>query len=263
MNFGVEILKHIDGQISTEVDARLSFTIEKNVQRARRIMGLYEAAGIGKDRVLIKLASTWEGLQAAKTLQAEGIRCNMTLMFTLCQAAVAADVGATLVSPFVGRIRDYHVAHGSFSLEQPADEDPGVVSVRQIWAYYKKHGFDTVVMGASFRSLEEVTALAGCDRLTISPALLDALSARTGEALPTALDAADAAVVDKYLPAGGAKLALDEEAFRWMLNEDPMATEKLSEGIRAFAADLVKLEKFIEAPKELIPGAVLVPISVR
>jgi len=245
VNFGVEILKHVEGVVSTEVDARLSFDIDGNVSRARRIIGLYESAGVDKSRVLIKLASTWEGLQAARVLQAEGIRCNMTLMFSMCQAAVAAEVGAFLVSPFVGRIRDWYLANGDWTDDRPAEEDPGVVSVRRIWSYYKKNGFDTIVMGASFRNSGEIKALAGCDRLTISPGLLEEMAGESGADLPRPLDASDASFIETNAPEGG-KIELDEKSFRWELNEDAMATEKLAEGIRKFTADLVKLEKFIK-----------------
>ncbi|KAA0158452.1 hypothetical protein FNF27_05086 [Cafeteria roenbergensis] len=246
VNFGVEILSHVEGVVSTEVDARLSFDTEANITRARRIIGLYKDAGIPKERVLIKLASTWEGLQAAKVLEAEGIHCNMTLMFAQCQAIVAADVGAYLVSPFVGRIRDWYIAKGEYSDDMGSEADPGVISVRKIWAYYKKHGFPTIVMGASFRNTGEITALAGCDRLTISPDLLEKLSADVGSSLPRPLNTDDAAFIEANAPGSDGPIHLDEAAFRWQLNEDPMATEKLAEGIRNFAKDLVKLEEFID-----------------
>jgi transaldolase len=244
VNFGCEILKHITGQVSTEVDARLSFDAEANIDRARRIIGMYEDAGIGKDRVLIKLASTWEGLQAARVLEAEGIRCNMTLLFDFCQAAVAAEVGATLISPFVGRIRDYYVKSGEYKDSDPAECDPGVTSVRSIWAYYKKCGFATIVMGASFRNVDEIKALAGCDRLTIGPSLLEQLGKESGVSLTRHLEPSNAAMIDEWTPSPTA-VNLDEKSFRWALNENPMATEKLAEGIRKFTADLVKLEAFV------------------
>lgn len=238
--FGREILQHIPGLVSTEVDARLSFDTMATVHEARRVIRSYEAAGIERERVLIKIASTWEGIRAAEILEAEGIRCNLTLLFSFAQAQACAEAGATLISPFVGRILDWHKkAEGrDFS----AEEDPGVNSVTRIFNYYKGADYGTVVMGASFRNIGEISMLAGCDKLTISPALLDELAA-SDAALPRRLDAAKVEATPR-LP------QLDEKTFRWQLNEDAMATEKLAEGIRLFAADLVKLEKLLLARLE-------------
>jgi len=244
-NFGTEILKHVPGYVSTEVDARLSFDTQRSVTRARRIMKLYEEQGVGRDRVLIKLASTWEGIQAAKVLEAEGIHCNMTLLFGFAQAVAAADAGATLISPFVGRILDWYKKNTG--KEYSGAEDPGVTSVTRIYNHYKAHGYKTIVMGASFRNTGEILELAGCDRLTISPALLEKLSGMT-DAVPSKLTPEAARSAAGTSPA----VHFDEAAFRWELNEDPMATEKLAEGIRNFAADLVKLETFLDG---LLAGA--------
>lgn len=236
--FGVEILKIVPGRVSTEVDARLSFDKEGSVKKALKLIDLYAEEGIGKDRVLIKLASTWEGIQAAKELEENhGVHCNLTLLFSFCQAVACAEAGVTLISPFVGRILDWYVSNTSTKTFTP-EEDPGVKSVTQIYNYYKKFDYKTVVMGASFRNIGEVIALAGCDLLTISPKLLEELDAST-------------ATVEKKLNAEQAKatnlerIDMDEKTFRWMLNEDQMATDKLSDGIRKFAADAIKLEKFI------------------
>jgi len=238
VNFGLEILKIIPGRVSTEVDARLSFDVEASVEKARHLIGLYEAAGIDRKRILIKLATTWEGIQAAGILEKEGIHCNMTLLFSLAQAIGCAQAGATLISPFVGRILDwYKKSEGKDSY--PAEQDPGVVSVTQIYNYYKKMGIKTQIMGASFRNAEEITELAGCDLLTIAPKLLEELRVAEGD-VPKKLDAEAAKKMDI------AKISLDEKSFRWMLNEDAMATDKLAEGIRNFAKDLIKLEKIIE-----------------
>jgi len=237
VNFGLEILKIVPGRVSTEVDARLSFDVAGNLLRARRLISLYEAAGVTRDRVLIKLATTWEGIKTAEVLEAEGINCNMTLLFSFAQAVAAAQAGATLISPFVGRILDwFKKAEGKASY--PGAEDPGVRSVTRIFHYYKKHGHKTIVMGASFRNTDEILYLAGCDRLTISPQLLDELSAAT---LPVTqvLNADDSAAL------GEAKVVFDEASFRFALNEDAMATEKLAEGIRGFSADLRKLETVV------------------
>jgi len=236
INFGAELTTIVPGRVSTEVDADLSFDTKAMIAKARKIIVLYKERGVGHDRILIKLASTWEGIEAARVLQGEGIDCNMTLMFSVAQAAAAADAGAFLVSPFVGRIFDWHVkvGEGPFS----GETDPGVKSVRAIYTYYKTYGYKTVVMGASFRNIGEIEALAGCDRLTISPQLLEALSKDQGT-LTRHLDPA------KLGPAP-AKLSLDEKAFRWMLNEDAMATEKLSEGIRLFAHDLRALQSTVQ-----------------
>jgi transaldolase len=237
VTFGAELTKRVPGRVSTEVDADLSFDTAKTVAKARAIIADYASRGIGRERILIKIASTWEGIRAAETLQKEGIDCNLTLLFCLAQAAAAAEAGAFLISPFVGRILDWYKK--STGLDYTAETDPGVLSVRAIFAYYKAHGYKTVVMGASFRNLGEIEALAGCDRLTIAPALLDQLAKDSG-ALPRALDASTAAAGAKP-----AKLATDEAGFRWAMNEDAMATEKLSEGIRLFAADLGKLRAML------------------
>lgn len=234
--FGMEILKIVPGRVSTEVDARLSFDIDGSVTLAKEIIALYEKNGIARDRILIKLATTWEGIKAAEILKKDGIHCNMTLLFSMAQAVGAAQVGAQLISPFVGRILDWYKA--STGKDYIGAEDPGVQSVQQIYTYYKKFGYKTEVMGASFRNTGEIIELAGCDLLTISPKLLGELAATEGT-VEKKLDAADAKSADLE------KLDLDEKGFRWMLNEDQMATEKLSEGIRKFAADIVKLEKKI------------------
>jgi transaldolase len=239
VNFGVEILKLVPGRVSTEVDARLSFDKDAQIAKALKLMKLYEEAGIGKDRVLIKLSSTWEGIQAAKVLEQEhGIHCNLTLLFAFAQAVACAEAGVTLISPFVGRILDWHKEHG-FSDTNSAN-DPGVHSVTNIYNYYKKHGYKTVVMGASFRSPGEVLELAGCDLLTISPALLDKLQQSTESvAQKLSVEMANSSDVEK--------VSLNEKQFRWLLNEDQMATEKLSDGIRKFAVDQNKLEEQIKA----------------
>jgi transaldolase len=236
VSFGEKILATIPGRVSTEVDARLSFDCEGSIAKARQLIALYEQAGIGKERVLIKMASTWEGIRAAEQLEKEGINCNLTLLFNFTQAVAAADAGAYLISPFVGRILDWYKANTGLTDYAPAD-DPGVQSVTRIFNYYKQCGYDTVVMGASFRNTEEITELAGCDRLTISPQLLQALDDDCG-VLERKLD--PAATGDKIHYRLG-----DEAAFRYELNDDPMATEKLSDGIRAFVADQVKLETWL------------------
>ncbi|CAA0108032.1 transaldolase [Zhongshania aliphaticivorans] len=235
VEIGAEICKLVPGKVSTEVDARLSFNTEAMIAEGRYIAELYQEKGIAKDRLLIKIASTWEGIQAAAILEKEGIECNLTLLFSLIQAAACAEAGATLISPFVGRILDWHVARGA--KPETANDDPGVQSVIAIYSYYKQHNYKTIVMGASFRNIGEIEALAGCDRLTISPALLNELS-EDSQPLPRRLAAdMDFAVHDK--------LDITESGFRWALNEDAMATEKLAEGIRAFAADQVKLETLL------------------
>jgi transaldolase len=237
VNFGVEILKFIPGRISTEVDARLSFDIEGSLAKAKEYIALYKAAGIPKERVLIKLASTWEGAQTCKILEKEGIHCNLTLMFSLPQAIACAEAGATLISPFVGRILDWHLkAEGKTSISP--EEDPGVSSVQEIFNYYKKFDYKTQVMGASFRNSDEILNLAGCDLLTIAPKFLKELQETTGD-VPLKLDQTKAKSLDIK------KMSLDEKAFRLALNENQMATEKLSEGIRNFAKDTVKLEKLL------------------
>ena len=230
---GQEILKLIPGRISTEVDARLSFDAEAMVQRGERLIGLYEQAGVSRDRVLIKLASTWEGIRAAERLEKSGIQTNLTLLFSFTQAVACADAGVFLISPFVGRIYDWYKKHEGRDFV--GDEDPGVQSVSRIYDYYKANGFNTVVMGASFRNVGQIEALAGCDRLTISPELLGQLTDMQGN-------------LERKLAPGRAsepRVEMDEVSFRWGLNEDAMATEKLAEGIRQFARDQEKLEALL------------------
>ncbi|MDC8771595.1 transaldolase [Roseateles albus] len=241
VRFGLEILKVVPGRVSTEVDARLSFDKAATLARARRIIGLYEAAGISRERVLIKIASTWEGIQAARELELEGIHCNLTLLFSFCQAVACGEAGIQLISPFVGRIYDWYKKSAGAAWDegqQAGANDPGVKSVAQIFNYYKMHGIQTEVMGASFRNVGQIQALAGCDLLTISPDLLSQLQ-KLDAALPLALDAAAAKQLD--LP----KVSFDEAAFRFALNQDAMATEKLAEGIRLFAVDSAKLDQMI------------------
>ncbi|MCU0926175.1 MAG: transaldolase [Hydrogenophaga sp.] len=238
VSFGVEILKHIPGRVSTEVDARLSFDTEATVTRARRIIDLYQGEGVHVDRVLIKIASTWEGIQAAARLERDGIHTNLTLLFSFAQAVACGQAKVQLISPFVGRIYDWYKKQAGSSWDEAAmagTNDPGVKSVRAIYQFYKKHGIATEVMGASFRNVGQITALAGCDLLTISPELLAQLAASEA-ALPKALDAEAAKAMD--IPF----VQYDEAGFRFALNEDAMATEKLAEGIRAFVADTIKLE---------------------
>jgi len=235
--FGTEILKHVKGRVSTEVDARLSFDTENSLRKARGLIGLYEKLGVSRERILIKLASTWEGIRAAQQLEKEGIHCNMTLLFSFAQAAACADAGVTLISPFVGRIYDWHKQARRVD-DIPIEEDPGVLSVNRIYTYYKKYGYQTQVMGASFRKTGQILALAGCDLLTIAPDLLKKLSETNGE-VPRQLSPEKAKSAD--LP----RAKLDEAAFRWQHNEDAMATDKLAEGIRRFDADARKLEKLI------------------
>lgn len=238
VGFGEEILKIIPGRVSTEVDARLSFDTEGTIERARKLIRLYRERGIDRERILIKIASTWEGIQAARVLEKEGIHCNMTLLFSLVQAATCAEAGATLISPFVGRIHDwYKKAWNVDSI--PPEKDPGVESVRNIYHYFKKFGYPTEIMGASFRNTGEILELAGCDLLTISPALLEELSQKQGT-LEVKLSA------EKALSSQVQRLPTDEKSFRWLLNEDAMATEKLAEGIRLFASDLLKLRAMVE-----------------
>ncbi|EGU34875.1 transaldolase [Vibrio scophthalmi] len=238
VNIGVEILKSVPGRISTEVDARLSFDKESSLVKARKLIAMYQEAGVSKERILIKLASTWEGIRAAEVLEKEGINCNLTLLFNFAQAKACAEAGVFLISPFVGRILDWFKTNTD-KKEYLPHEDPGVVSVSQIYNYYKDHGYHTVVMGASFRNAEEVLALTGCDRLTIGPAILDQLAAQEGEIEQTLFAARDTIQA--------APAAMTEAEFRWEMNQDPMATEKLSEGIRNFAVDQGKLEAMIEA----------------
>lgn len=237
VDVGREILGVIPGRISTEVDARLSFDTERTIERAHKLIGMYDAAGIDKSRILIKIASTWEGIHAAEQLENEGINCNLTLLFGFSQAAACADAGVFLISPFVGRILDWHKANTDLIIEKPED-DPGVQSVARIYNYYKCHNYKTVVMGASFRNTGEIEALAGCDRLTISPGLLETLEA-DDTPLPQQLCADSANSED-------AKSGASESQFRYQLNEDAMATEKLAEGIRNFVKDQIKLEKLID-----------------
>ena len=238
VSVGLEIQKMVPGRVSTEVDARLSFDREATVTRARRIIDLYESRGSNRNRVLIKIASTWEGIQAARELEADGINCNLTLLFSFIQAVACAESGVFLISPFVGRILDWHLA-ATGKTAIPAAQDPGVRSVTQIYNYYKHYGYETIVMGASFRNTGEIEQLAGCDRLTISPQLMQAL-------------ADDDTRLQRRLEPGrtgdvAAKLSLDEKSFRWMMNEDAMATEKLAEGIRLFTRDQEKLESRLVA----------------
>ena len=243
VRFGLEILKVVPGRVSTEVDARLSFDTAASVARGRHLIGMYEAAGIARERILIKLASTWEGIQAARILQHDGIRCNMTLLFSFCQAVACGEAGAQLISPFVGRIYDWYKKSAGAKWDEAASagaNDPGVKSVAQIYTYYKKFGIETEVMGASFRNAGQIVALAGCDLLTISPELLAALQASDAP-LPRALDPQAAAAADIHA------VTYNEASFRFALNDDAMATEKLAEGIRGFAVDAGKLDKMIEA----------------
>jgi len=259
ISVGIELLRLVPGYVSTEVDANLSFNIAASVARARRIIEAYKRRGIGPERVLIKLASTWEGIHAAEILQREGVKCNMTLLLNRAQAVASAEAGAFLISPFVGRIYDWHKK--SAGTDFTADEDPGVRSVRDIYGYYKSNGIETIVMGASFRNTGQIAALAGCDRLTIAPALMDALASEEGElkrALapapkePRSLRKAEDGICHWFVgedavdikhpdPAG----PMDETTFRWIMNEDAMATEKLAEGIRVFARDLQTLRRRI------------------
>jgi transaldolase len=235
VNFGREILKHVAGRVSTEVDARLSFDVEASVAKARRFISLYEEAKVSRERVLIKLAATWEGIRAAEKLEREGIHCNLTLLFSFAQAVACAEAGVTLISPFVGRIYDWYKQARKVD-DIALEEDPGVASVVRIYNYYKRHGYKTQVMGASFRKTGQILALAGCDLLTIAPDLLLKLSDTPGD-------------IEKKLSPEKApdvkKLHLDEKTFRWEHNEDAMASDKLAEGIRKFNADARKLEKLV------------------
>lgn len=235
--FGLEILKIVPGRVSTEVDARLSFDTTATISKARQLIAAYEKEGHSRARILIKIASTWEGIKAAEVLEKEGIHCNLTLLFSFAQAVACAEAGVKLISPFVGRILDWYKA--STGKDYQGDEDPGVQSVRKIYNHYKKFGYQTEVMGASFRNKGEVLSLAGCDLLTISPGLLAELQAETDPVIAH-LTPAEAAKSDSE------KISLDEKTFRYLLNEDAMATEKTAQGIRNFAADIVKLEKLVE-----------------
>lgn len=239
VNFGREILKIVPGRVSTEVDARLSFDTAATIEKARTLIRLYDEVGIGKEKVLIKIASTWEGIEAARILEQEGIHCNLTLLFSMPQAIACADAGVTLVSPFVGRIYDWYKKDRGVD-DIPVEEDPGVESVTDIFMYFKKFGYPTEIMGASFRKAEQIIELAGCDLLTISPKLLEELESKEGT-LERKLRTEDVKNADIE------KITLDEKSFRWMLNEDAMGTEKLAEGIRKFSADIVKLEKKVSA----------------
>ena len=234
---GLEILKIVPGRISTEVDARLSFDTTASITKAHKLIAMYNEAGINNERILIKLASTWEGIKAAEKLEQEGINCNLTLLFSFAQARACAEAGAYLISPFVGRILDWF-KKDTGRTEYASDEDPGVVSVTSIYNYYKQQGYNTVVMGASFRSKGEVLALAGCDRLTISPQLMDEL-ASSNDLVVQKLKTTEAAAKDET--------PLTQAQFRWLMNQDTMATEKLAEGIRNFAIDQVKLEQQLAA----------------
>jgi len=236
VQFGTDILEIVPGRVSTETDARLSYDVEGSIKKARQLIKLYEARKISRERVLIKIASTWEGLNAAEQLQKEGIRCNLTLMFSLPQAVRAAEAKVQLISPFVGRIYDWYKAHEKRDYQGP--EDPGVQSVTEIYDYYKKFGIATEVMGASFRNTGQILELAGCDCLTISPELMEELS-KSDRRVERKLTS------DKAKSAKIEKLQQDEKKFRWMLNDNAMAYEKTGEGIRKFAADVVKLEKFV------------------
>lgn len=239
VNFGLEILKIVPNRVSTEVDARLSFDKEASIAKARDLIALYEEAGIPRERVLIKLAATWEGIKAAEELEKEGIRCNLTLLFSFVQAVACAEAGVQLISPFVGRILDWHLKDKGVEKIAPK-KDPGVLSVKMIYNYYKKFDYPTQVMGASFRNIGEITELAGCDLLTISPTLLKELE-ETEDTLDRKLSPEEAK--ESKLE----KISVDEKTFRWMLNEDAMATEKLAEGIRNFTIDLVKLERQMQS----------------
>jgi len=243
VRFGCEILAVVPGRVSTEVDARLSFDAGSTIARGQRIVALYESAGVARERVLIKVAATWEGIQAAKALEHQGIHCNLTLLFAFCQAVACAEAGVRLISPFVGRIHDWHKKTAGASWDEAARSganDPGVQSVAQIWRYFKKFGITTEVMGASFRNTGQILALAGCDLLTIAPELLAQLQASEAPVV-RALDAQQALGCDAR------PFSYNEASFRYALNEDAMATEKLAEGIRAFAADAVRLDQLIAA----------------
>jgi transaldolase len=245
VNFGREILEIVPGRVSTEVDARLSFDTAGTIAKARELIGLYEKAGIDRERILIKVGCSWEGIRAAAELERERIHCNMTLLFSFAQAVACAEAGVTLISPFVGRIYDYYKKERGADI--PAADDPGVQSVTRIYNYYKKHGYRTQVMGASFRKVEQIIDLAGCDLLTISPDLLEALQQTAGELTPRLTpDSARASAEEK--------VTLDEKAFRWLHNQDPMAVEKLSDGIRRFDADARKLEQWAQKVSHTAPA---------
>ena len=239
IDFGCEILKIVPGRVSTEVDAGLSFDTEGTLAKARKLIAMYQEAGVGRERVLIKIASTWEGIRAAEQLEREGIHCNLTLLFSFAQAVACAEAGVTLISPFVGRIYDWYRKERGVK-DIPADEDPGVTSVTRIYDYFKKFDYKTQVMGASFRKVDQIVLLAGCDLLTISPDLLEQMEKTPGE-VPRRLSVEVAKASDAK------QIHLDEKTFRWMHNEDAMATDKLAEGIRKFYADARKLEQYATA----------------
>jgi transaldolase len=247
VNFGCEILKHVKGRVSTEVEASLSFDIDGSLAKAHRLIALYEKSGVSRERVLIKLASTWEGIRAAERLEREGIHCNLTLLFSFAQAAACADAGVTLISPFVGRIYDWYKKERKVEDIAP-EEDPGVQSVTRIYNYFKKFGYRTQVMGASFRKIEQITGLAGCDLLTIAPDLLDKLEKAPGS-LTRRLSPESAKA------SAAEKIAVDEKIFRWMHNEDAMASDKLADGIRRFHADGRLLESYVLALVEKTQAA--------
>jgi transaldolase len=239
VEFGMEILTIVPRRVSTEVDARLSFDRDGSIEKAMKLIGLYEEHGIDREQVLIKVAATWEGVNAARELEKEGIHCNLTLLFSMAQAIACAEAKVRLISPFVGRIYDWHRKEQGVD-HIPGSEDPGVLSVKKIYHYYKKFGYETEVMGASFRNMEEIIELAGCDLLTISPGLLGELE-NAKESLERKLDPAASKQMDLE------KINLDEKGFRWMHNEDAMAVEKLADGIRRFTADLIRLEAFVSS----------------
>jgi transaldolase len=239
ITFGCEILKIVPGRVSTEVDAGLSFDTEGTLAKARKLIGMYQEAGVGPERILIKIASTWEGIRAARQLERDGIHCNLTLLFSFAQAVACAEAGVTLISPFVGRIYDWYKKERGVK-DIPADEDPGVASVTRIYDYFKKFGYKTQVMGASFRKVDQIVRLAGCDLLTISPDLLKQMEDTEGD-VKRRLSVEAAKASDEK------QIDLDEKTFRWMHNEDAMATEKLAEGIRKFYADARKLEQYARA----------------
>jgi transaldolase len=237
INFGLEILKIVPGRVSTEVDARLSFDTEGSIKKARELIALYKESGIDRDRILIKLASTWEGIKAAETLSKEGIHCNMTLLFSIPQAIACAEAGVQLISPFVGRVLDWHLQKQPAQTYTP-EEEPGVLLVRDIYNYYKKYGYKTEIMGASFRNTGEIVALSGCDLMTIAPSFLTELE-KTEGMIERKLDMEKAKASDLE------KMEIDQKKFRWLMNENEMASEKLSEGIRKFTEDIVKLESLL------------------
>jgi transaldolase len=239
ITFGCEILKIVPGRVSTEVAARLSFDTEGTLAKARKLIGMYEAAGVGRERILIKIASTWEGIRSAEQLEREGIHCNLTLLFSFAQAVACAEAGVTLISPFVGRIYDWYKKERGVK-DIPADEDPGVESVTRIYDYFKKFGYKTQIMGASFRKVDQIVHLAGCDLLTISPHLLEQMEKTEG-------DVKRRLSVETARASDARKIHLDEKTFRWMHNEDAMATDKLAEGVRNFYADARKLEQYAQA----------------